>query len=289
MFASTTLVREGRLDEAVSMLKRAVESLKTIPDYQVLVETYGRLAECYLRQGRWYEAVASLDEADQWIARKKIMGQCAVCPHLARAWAQLASAELTDNAKRTTSHHETKLACEIALRTGRKFLAAQPQALCILGSSEWLRGRTKAARENWRLSLRLGEQLAATYDIALTYREIGRHTGDTVALHTAAELFRKTGAAFDVARTLRYLGEATSRQDAKLAATSFQSALDAFASMSAQCELALTHTGFGRLYEILGRNDEAERHFSQATEILEGYGLSGAGNPSSGSPSRRAT
>ncbi len=289
VFASTNLAREGRLDEAVSMLKQAVEALKTIPDYQVLVEAYGRLADCYLRQGRWGEAVASLDEADQWIARKKVMGQATVYPHLARAWAQLARTELTDEAKRTASHHETKRACAVALRTGRSFRAAQAQALCILGSNEWLRGRKKAACENWRRSLRMGEQLGATYDIAITYREIGRHTGDTVALNTAIELFRKAGAAFDVARTLRYLGDATSRQDAKLAATSFRSALDGLTSMSARHELALTHAGFGRLYETLGRNDDAERHFSQATEILEGYGLSGAGDPSLGSPSRGAT
>jgi tetratricopeptide (TPR) repeat protein len=270
-FTSTKVAREGRLDEAVSMLKQAVESLATIPDYQVLVEAFGRLADCYLRQGRWDKAVASLDDADQWIEKKKIMGQGTVCPRLARAWALLVRAELSDGATRAAAHRETKRACAVAMRTGRNFPAAQTQALCVLGSLAWLSGHAHAAHENWRRSLQIGEQLAATYDIALTYREIGRLAGDTLALNTAAELFRKTGATFDVARTHRYLGELTLQRDGQLAAEWFRCALGALTTMSAQHELALTHKGCGRLYEILGRDEEAKHHLSEATEILERY------------------
>jgi hypothetical protein len=95
--------REGGLDEAVSMQKKVIESLKLIPDYPVLVDSYGHLADCYLRRGDLPNAFAALAQADQWTARKSIFGHLMVFPPLVRIWANLARAEQSDERGRLAS------------------------------------------------------------------------------------------------------------------------------------------------------------------------------------------
>jgi len=272
-FASTQLAREGRLDEAVAMMRRTIESLKAIPDYPALVEAFGRLADCYLRQGKVEEACAAADEADRWSASKRVSGHLAfMYPQFARIWALLARAEQSAEPRRRELLREAREASRRAMRTRRIFAAALPQTLCALGSAAQLSGRGAVARKTWRRSLGLASKLGATYDLALTHREIGRLTADATELETALDLFRQTGAAFDVARTLRHLGELGALHKSQSASAWFEECLEMHRSMSAEHELALTHAAYARLCRALGREADGLYHAREALALLDRCG-----------------
>ena len=104
-------------------------------------------------------------------------------------------------------------------------------------------------------------------------------TDDASELQAACKLFRETGATFDVAQTLRHLGENALVRDPQQSRGWFEESLQAHGTMSAEHERALTHRAYSRLCKALGRDEDARHHFSEAVELFRRCGHSAARVP----------
>ncbi len=260
----------GHLDTSIATLENGVRVLMEIPDYHITVEAMGQLAGCYLRRGGLSRAAATLDECDRVILKTRLRGYNLASPLLARAWTTLAYVEQCRPDQKAKMLASARRASKSARRLGRLFIGAEPQALCTQGSIAWLEGHKQEAHRYWMRSGAVAEQLGARHDAALTYRELGRHSGDKAQLQRAAQVFEEIGAQFELAQTYRYLGELGISRREKESSEWFERAIALHGALSANYELSLTCAGFGRLCKSLGRSSDAQAHLARAIALLPG-------------------
>jgi tetratricopeptide (TPR) repeat protein len=201
------LRRLGRLDEAVTVLREAVELTKAIPDQVTHLVAGGELGRYYLRQDQLEQALSTLHATQQAYVEHRA-GWTAVTPlRNGLAEAYLLAAEQSDKTEKADWLKKAKLACRAALKQGKAARGGLPEAMMLQGRYEWLMGKPAAAQKWWGRSLALAEERGQRYDLGLTYLEMGQRLGERAHLERARAIFTKVGAEWDLARVREASGE----------------------------------------------------------------------------------
>ena len=186
-------------------MRRSVDAMLAMMDLRIGAKVAGRLAACYLAQGRLGEAQTLLAEYREHLRSYGIAGGNASFVILGSAAAGLAEAERADDAARGAKLRDARRACRAALKQVRVDRTAAVPACRARGTYEWLRGRPGRAEKWWQRSLAHAERLGCRYEGALTTLEIGRRSGDRVHLERAEAEFAAMGAKFWLAQTRELL------------------------------------------------------------------------------------
>ena len=198
----------GHWDEARSALQRSAALAATIPDHRTHMEAYGQLGQLYLEEGNLVQAFASLRESQRLHTDYNIFSPITSAPlRNGLAQAHLVAAERGDGKERDNWLRKAKGACRAALKNGKAFRGALPEAMRLQGTYEWLRGKRAAARKWWQRSINLAEELGQPYDLGMAHLEMGRRLGDTSHLALAEALFAEIGAEWDLAQAQEALGK----------------------------------------------------------------------------------
>jgi class 3 adenylate cyclase/tetratricopeptide (TPR) repeat protein len=187
----------GDLDEAVGLHVSAIQFLDHVPDYLAATLARGWLARCYVRRGNPALAVEVADAAILSIARHKLRGFCCGPAWLGLAEARVALLEQARGPERPIALREAVQACTRAVAASNLDWESRPGAYRASGDCCWLRGKPNAAHRLWGRSLDVAERLGARYEVGLTLLDMGRHSGDHVAVARAEKLFCAMGAEFD--------------------------------------------------------------------------------------------
>ena len=86
------------------------------------------------------------------------------------------------------------------------------------------------------------------------------------------ELAKNCGMKFYVGWAHRLLGEIALKTDPKPAEPNFEKAIEVFRKIKAENEIALTYSGYGRLYKQQGDIGKAKEYFTEALAIFERLG-----------------
>lgn len=194
------LRRLGQLDEAITVLREAVALAKAIPDYSIQIAADGDLGRCYLHQGELKQALSVLQRSQQvyveygtgWGANTPF------CNGLAEAY--LLAAEQRDKTERANWLKKARRACKDALKLGKAFRPALPEAMRLQGTYEWLKGKPGVAQNWWQRSLALAEEMGQRYDLGMTYLEMGQRLKERIHLERAEAILVDIGAKWDLAR-----------------------------------------------------------------------------------------
>ena len=203
-----SLRRLGQFDEAIAVLRECVELAERAPDHAIYVSASGELGRCYLCQGELEQALSML-HAGQQICVEHGIGwgnEAPLCNGLAEAY--LMAAEQSDTLQQSEKADwlkKAKRACQVALKHGRAFRSALPEAMMLQGRYEWLRDKPKAAQKWWQRSLELAEKQGQRYDLGMTHLEMGQRLGERAHLERAEAIFTEIGAEWDLARARELL------------------------------------------------------------------------------------
>jgi tetratricopeptide (TPR) repeat protein len=204
-----TLLRLGRLDEAAENLRQARERADAVPDHQMRAAARMLLARYFLAKGQPHTAAELIEDAQTIVAHHNIVEFVAVA--MLRSTLALCYLELFEHWERQEPHegevgtpmskrvwrNRARHACARALRHGRKFAAALPEALRLQGLFLWLCGRQGKAQQWWQQSLAQAESLGMQHEVGLTRLEIGVRLKDQAQLSQAEARFAELDAAYD--------------------------------------------------------------------------------------------
>ncbi len=191
----------GKLEESIDSLKKAMECLRSIPDYHVYVDCGGDLGQCHLRLGNFQQALTVFEECGSLRTEHKMM-RSPMCTRFINGLAEayLLLAEQARDSGKAEWLKKAGPACADALRQGKAYLPGMPEAMMLRGRYEWLRGRHALAEKWWQRSRALAEDTGLPYDLGRTLLEIGRRTRDRAQLERAENLFIEMDAQWDLAR-----------------------------------------------------------------------------------------
>jgi class 3 adenylate cyclase/tetratricopeptide (TPR) repeat protein len=196
----------GRLDEAIAASSEAAELAEAIPDLTFHISTRADVGRSYLRQGRLEEALAAL-EASEEIFEDHLGPDSYASLRNGLAEAHLIAAETDFQGEGARRLKEASRSCGAALKLGKQFRPALPEAMRMRGTYEWLRGKPAAAHKWWEESLALAKELGQPYDNARTLLEMGTRNQNVEQLERAAEIFADIGAKLDLAQTKERPGQ----------------------------------------------------------------------------------
>ena len=187
------LAMRGRLAEAGGQLARAVDILRSVPDYHALIALSAWLAWCELYQRRIEAALAVLDEAERVATELGLRGFFLTDLRQTRLEAMLYLVKRAGPGDRPRALSAARRACRTALVHGRveTYLLSRTYRLC--GSCEWLRGREPRARRWWQRAVDHAERTGTWYSAAAAHTEIGVRTGDRQHLDRGASMFAEMG------------------------------------------------------------------------------------------------
>ncbi len=200
---------KGQLDEAIVILKNAIELAEAIPDIHMQIRAGGELGRCYLRQGDSEQALAMLENIRHLSDQYRVRRQDLITPLFnGLAGAYLLTAEQRDSSERTDWLKKAERTCWDALKQGKAFRPGLPEAMRLKGTSEWLRGKPAAAKW-WQRSLALAKEMGQRYDLGMTHLEMGQRLGERAHLERAEAIFAEIGAEWDLARAREALERET--------------------------------------------------------------------------------
>ncbi len=199
--------RLGRLEEALFHLKQAIEITEAAGNIYFRLLVGNDLGQCYLRQGQWQAALDTLETNRQFIVKHNFSRDPGSNAMLRNgfAWAYLLAAEKSDPVARAAWLKKAERACRAALKWGKAFHLAKPEALRLQGRYEWLQGNTAQAQRWWDQSLAEAERLGTLYELGLTHLEIGQRMVERLHLEKAEAIFAELGAELDLARAREFI------------------------------------------------------------------------------------
>ena len=158
----------GDLAAGEEGMRRTVDAMVDMMDFRIGGKVAGRLAACFMAQGRLEEAQALLDEHRARLRKNGIRGGNASSVIVGLAAAALIAVERSEGAARGASLKKARRACRAALKQAKVDTTAFVPAARSQGTYEWLRGRPRKAEKWWRRSLDHAEKLGSRYEGALT-------------------------------------------------------------------------------------------------------------------------
>ena len=201
-------------------------------------------------QGKFEEALAGLDEAQEVIRTKKFDKAFDKVEVLtAVATCTLAIADRADSATRNTALRHARRSSRDALRCARHMPLWLPQALRLYGTAEWLTGNTSAAQKHWSDSLAVAERYNFPIEGARTWLEMGDRLGQVALVERACEIFLQKGANVFLAIALHCQARLCARSslDAMLARSRYAHAIRALEAVNAENELLQARDAYALL------------------------------------------
>ena len=197
------LLRMGKTDQALALLRVAEPLFETINDRVEEIQHHGLLALGHLRRGELEFARVHADKAEDMIAQSRpsapyaIDGYSTVVEVYLAIWESASKPDERKEAIRMTRKALTSLE-----GFARVFPVGRPRYWLWKGLSEWLDGKRSRAQRSWQQSLNLASHLQMPYEEALGHYEIGRHLTDSDRvrdehLDRACDLFSQLSAAYD--------------------------------------------------------------------------------------------
>ena len=167
----------GRVSEAVSYIKAALDMPLEIADTSTDISCYGLLARAYLQQGRYQEAQNTaqtglrLASETSPTAFSSLDGYAALAYVFLRLWSMSpADKSLANSAARAEA---------ILWQFSRIFPIGRPQALLHRGMFAWQSGRPRQALRLWRRGVALAREMEMPYHEAVLCTHLQRHLPDT--------------------------------------------------------------------------------------------------------------
>jgi class 3 adenylate cyclase/tetratricopeptide (TPR) repeat protein len=207
-----TLLQQGQVMEAQSLLERAVALFGSVPDYNSVQCATSDLGHAYLRLGRIDEALVRFEESMTLIAARGFRGFLCVSALNGRAEAYVRLIEQAGALQRSVAVGRAWRACRAAVRQGRLNPEGFPGAVRLRGTCEWLAKRRRAARRSWNASLEAAARMGLRHEVGLTLLEMGRWTRDGEYLRRAESVLEEIGTQDGVAKARALLDGAPDLQ-----------------------------------------------------------------------------
>ncbi len=174
----------GRVSEAVSYIKTALDMPLKIADTSTDISCYGLLARAYLQQGRYQEARSTaqiglrLASETSPTAFSSLDGYAALAHVYLRLWSMSpADADLAASAAKAEA---------TLWQFSRIFPIGRPQALLYRGMFAWQSGRARQALRLWRKGAALAREMEMPYHEAVLCTHLQRHLPDQEPQKAAA-------------------------------------------------------------------------------------------------------
>jgi tetratricopeptide (TPR) repeat protein len=205
------LIRLGRIEEAIPLLKESLVVLAQNPQIEVgapAVNGHGLLALAYLYQGQSSQALQSAEQVTKTVKSPSVVTNLATFEGYYAPMevflALLESGQLSAD-QRSTLIQQAKRAGPIIGKYASLFPVGESRNWLWQGIYDWLLGNTDRANQSWQKSLTAAERLQMPFESGLAHYEIGRHlpANDPARqshLQKAAEIFERLGAAYHLAR-----------------------------------------------------------------------------------------
>ncbi len=190
----------GQLDAAVTDLRAGIRLANMLPDYYWKILAQAFLGQCYARQGKWDQAIESLDEGEKVHADRGIAGPALYFLRIGQAEAYLMAAEERAENEREAQLKKAGRACKTALKLSKSYRLYTAEAQRMSGIYHWILGKPDVARESWQRSLALAKELGLHYELGVTHLEMGRRLNDRSHLERAEKILSKIGAAWHLAQ-----------------------------------------------------------------------------------------
>ena len=201
------LLSLGRVEEAIARAAEAIALREAYPlqvSEMVRTSTSPVMALARLRRDEVDLARPELAVGAELVARPPT-APFTYAGHTAVAGAYLAVIEITDRTERRAVMKAARRALRHLGAFARVFPIGRPRFLLYRGLLDWADGHPARARRSWEGALAAAGQLDMPYEQALALRELGRRAPLAIErderLARAAELFRRLGAAADLAET----------------------------------------------------------------------------------------
>jgi tetratricopeptide (TPR) repeat protein len=168
---SLLMIRTGKYEESVPLLKRALRLAESIPDYIARSEIGALLGECYLYSEELERALEILEESDRINTEHRIpLLMTNLIFWLAEAYLVFAEKEKIDH--NNDWLQKARHACKNALKAGKGSRAKLPRAIFLQGKYFWLQKKPAKARKLWLRSRELAEEMDLNYEIGLIDKEM---------------------------------------------------------------------------------------------------------------------
>lgn len=191
----------GRLEEAISSLKRAMELAAGVPDHMCHVQAGAFLANCLLQRGYFEQCLAVLEDCRLIARHHKVTGLFHLLLLNGYADVHLLLAEQEKESVKTDWLKKVKIECKKILKLSNKSLNGRAEAMRHQGTYEWFREDPVAAQKWWGQSLKIAEKIHMRFELGLTHLEMGRRLGNHKHLEQAMHIFAETGSEFELAQT----------------------------------------------------------------------------------------
>jgi len=188
----------GLLDGAAICLQKAIDLLWDIPDYLVVGLAKKDLGRCYLRRGKIDAGTALIEEGCQILTEYCVNNYFDADFYNSLAEARLRKAEAAGTAGNADALKTAKSALKLSQKYSKRFKGGLPVALRLEGIYAFLEGNVSKAQKYWQRSLDAAEKMGARYELGATYLEFGKRCGKRNYLEQARDIFRETGASFDL-------------------------------------------------------------------------------------------
>ncbi|HEY9856748.1 MAG TPA: adenylate/guanylate cyclase domain-containing protein [Stenomitos sp.] len=191
------LLKEGKPDEAISLLRQAFEVNADQLVRSDVIWTNALMAMALLQTGSPQEAERHLEKALRAMEGTMPTAAYALEGYSAVVEASLMLWQANPDSKRLRLR--AMRACFIFKNYARVFQLAQPRSMIWRASCEWLSGHRGRSILRWRSALVQAERLGLPFDQGLAHLELGRHLRPGHAkreghLRRAAELLNQLGA-----------------------------------------------------------------------------------------------
>jgi class 3 adenylate cyclase/tetratricopeptide (TPR) repeat protein len=195
-----TKKRQGRIDEAISDLTRAIEISEKVPDFHTQVAASGWLGRCYAASGELELALEILESSQEVLSTQGVVIEKAI---LGNGFSEtyLAYAERSSGRDRQAWMKKAKVSCSYSLKAARIYRPPLADAMMFQGRYEWLKGNASGAQKWWTKALEETRQKGDRYEQGIVHMEIGNRLGDRSHLEQAESLLDELGAEFDLVLT----------------------------------------------------------------------------------------
>jgi len=215
------LLRLGRMDQAIALLKVAAPLLASCNDRAEEISHHGLLAATRFRLGEKEPALQAAERTANLVARSH-----PAAPYLLEAYGGVAEVYLSLGEASSKMEESRQLlalskeACRLLDRFARQFPIGRPRSLLNSGRLAWMGGKRRQAGKAWHRALAEAGAMQMPYEQALAHLEIGRHLPPedrdrSIHLRQASGIFRRLGADYDYARAEIELGSPSAEEETR--------------------------------------------------------------------------
>jgi tetratricopeptide (TPR) repeat protein len=261
----------GYFPDIVSVYSKAARTAQRSGDHSAQAEALNNLCVVDLRQGRYREAAARLEQAlALYLEASNLTGQAYVLGNLGIVEFEVG------NYAQAAGRQERAL--NLYRQLGNQ--AGTARTIVNLGLVYLRQGSVDQAisliREGLELTRQHGmlrTEANALSNLGLAYCRQGRHQEAITHLEQALDLLRQLDDPANQAETLNNLGEALQGiGEAEHAVAQHEAALKLAAEVGLTSELARSHDCLGRAFQACSRPGDARRHWEQAARLYAALG-----------------